>query len=136
MGYTIKLSAGDTDISAKGFFLKDGRILLVKPTGSEDKYDIPGGKIKMGESKEQGLFRECHEEVGLRITKVKLLGEDKERKKVYYVISQWNGEIVLQLEEIEKYRWVPVNEAINYSLTRTAYNGLVHYLLIELNGRV
>ena len=136
MGYTIKLSPGDTDISAKGFFLKDGRILLVKPTGSEDKYDIPGGKVKMGESKEQGLFRECFEEVGLKIKKAKLLGEDKERKKVYYVISQWNGEIVLQLEEIEKYRWVPVNEAINYSLTRTAYNGLVHYLLVELNGRV
>ncbi len=136
MGYTIKLSPDDTDISAKGFFLKDGRILLVKPTGSENKYDIPGGKVKMGESKEQGLFRECHEEVGLKIKKAKLLGEDKERKKVYYLISQWNGEIVLQLEEIEKYRWVPVNEAINYSLTRTAYNGLVHYLLIELNGRV
>ena len=131
MGYKIRLSPGDTEISAKGFFLKDGRVLLVKPTGSENKYDIPGGKIKVGESKEQGLFRECFEEVGLKIKKAKLLGEDKERKKVYFAVYQWTGEIVLQLEEIEKHRWVPLEEALNYSLTKTAYNGLVHYLLLE-----
>ena len=131
MGYKIRLSPGDTEISAKGFFLKDGRVLLVKPTGSENKYDIPGGKIKVGESKEQGLFRECFEEVGLKIKKAKLLGEDKERKKVYFAVYQWTGEIVLQLEEIEKHRWVPLEEVLNYSLTKTAYNGLVHYLLLE-----
>ena len=136
MAYTIKISPGDTNVSAKGFFLKDGRILLVKPTGSENKYDIPGGKIKVGESKEQGLYRECLEEVGLKIKKVKNIGEDKEREKIYYIVSEWSGEIVLQIEEIEKYRWVPVNEVINYSLTTTAYNGLVHYLLLELNRRV
>ena len=130
MGYKIKLSPGDTEISAKGFFLKDGRILLVKPTGSENKYDIPGGKIKFGESKEQGLYRECFEEVGLKIKKAKFIGEDKERKKVYFMITDWHGEILLQLEEIEKYRWVPIGEVKNYSLTRTAYNGLVHYLLL------
>ena len=130
MAYKIKLSPGDTEISAKGFFLKDGRILLVKPTGSENKYDIPGGKIKFGESKEQGLYRECFEEVGLKIKKAKFIGEDKERKKVYFMITDWHGEILLQLEEIEKYRWVPIGEVKNYSLTRTAYNGLVHYLLL------
>ena len=136
MAYTIKISPGDTNVSAKGFFLKDGRILLVKPTGSENKYDIPGGKIKVGESKQQGLYRECLEEVGLKIKKAKNIGEDKEREKIFYIVSEWSGEIVLQIEEIEKYRWVPVNEVINYSLTTTAYNGLVHYLLLELNRRV
>lgn len=131
MAYTIKISPGDTDVSAKGFFLKDGRLLLVKPTGSQNKYDIPGGKIKLGESKEQGLYRECLEEVGLKIKNAKIIGEDKERKKVYFEVSEWTGEIILQLEELEKYRWVPINEVLNYSLTRTAYNGLVHYLLLE-----
>tara|TARA_Y100000592_G_C5393750_1_gene279552 strand:+ start:523 stop:933 length:411 start_codon:yes stop_codon:yes gene_type:complete len=136
MAYTIRISSGDTDVAAKGFFLKDGRVLLVKPTGSNNKYDIPGGRIKVGESEQQGLYRECLEEVGLKIKKAKFLGKDKERKKNYFVIYEWNGEIVLQLEELEKYRWVPVEEVLNYSLTRTAYNGLVHYLLVELNGRV
>ena len=86
MGFKIKISPDDTEISAKGFFLKDGRVLLVKPTGSENKYDIPGGKIKFGESKEQGLYRECFEEIGLKIKNAKFIGEDKERKKVYFAV--------------------------------------------------
>ena len=76
MGYKVKLSPGDTPVSAKGFFLKNGRILIVKPTGSKDRYDIPGGKIKFGESKEQGLYRECLEEIGLKIKKAKYLAKD------------------------------------------------------------
>ena len=129
MGYKIKLSPGDTSVSAKGFFLKDGRILIVKPTGSEDRYDIPGGKIKVGESKEQGLYRECLEEVGLKIKKAKFIGKDEEREKVYFLITEWGGEIVLQEEELEKYRWVPVDSVKNYYLTKTAHNGYIHYLL-------
>lgn len=129
MGYKIKLSPGDTSVSAKGFFLKDGRVLIVKPTGSEDRYDIPGGKIKVGESKEQGLYRECLEEVGLKIKKAKFIGKDEEREKVYFLITEWEGEIVLQEEELEKYRWVPVDSVKNYYLTKTAHNGYIHYLL-------
>ena len=135
MGYTVRLSPGDTNVSAKGFFLKNGRILLVKPTGSENKYDIPGGKIKVGESKEQGLYRECLEEVNLKIKRAKIIGEDKEREKVYFIVTDWSGKIQLQLEELEKYRWVPVDKLLNYSLTRTAYNGVVDYLLLELRRR-
>lgn len=129
MGYKIKLSPGDTPVSAKGFFLKDDRILIVKPTGSENRYDIPGGKIKVGESKEQGLYRECLEEVGLKIKKAKFIGKDEEREKVYFLITEWEGEIVLQEEELEKYRWVPIDSVKNYYLTKTAHNGYVHYLL-------
>lgn len=129
MGYKIKLSPGDTSVSAKGFFLKDGRVLIVKPTGSENRYDIPGGKIKVGESREQGLYRECLEEVGLKIKKAKFIGKDEEREKVYFIITEWEGEIVLQEEELEKYRWVPVDSVKNYYLTKTAHNGYIHYLL-------
>ena len=123
-----KLKLGDSNTSAKGFFYKDGRILLVKPTGSKDRYDIPGGKVKFGESKEQGLYRECMEEVGLKIKKAKLLGEDTVRDKIYFVITDWTGEIVLQLKEIEKYRWVEVGNLHEYYLTKTAYVGLGLFL--------
>mgnify|MGYP001247925145 CR=1 FL=1 len=130
MTFKVKLVMEDTEVSAKGFFLKDSRVLLVKPAGSDNKYDIPGGKIKFGESKEQGLYRECLEEIGLKIKKANFIGEDKERKKLYFVVEDWNGDIILQPEEIEKYRWVPLNKVLNYSLTKTAYNGFVHYLLL------
>ena len=103
--------------------------MIVKPTGSENRYDIPGGKIKVGESREQGLYRECLEEVGLKIKKAKFIGKDEEREKVYFLITEWEGEIVLQEEELEKYRWVPVDSVKNYYLTKTAHNGYIHYLL-------
>lgn len=129
----IKLKAGDTTTSAKGFFIRDGMVLLVKPTGSKDRYDIPGGKIKFGESREQGLHRECLEEIGLKIKNAKYLGKDEKRDKIYFIITEWTGEIVLQAEELEKYRWVPVQTALDYYLTKTAYNGLIDYLFVELN---
>lgn len=129
MTYKIKLSPGDTNVSAKAFFLKEDRVLIVKPTGSKDRYDIPGGKIKFSESREQGLYRECLEEIGLKIKKAKFIGEDKDREKVYFLVTEWEGEIVLQEEELEKYRWVPIEQVENYYLTKTAHNGFVHYLL-------
>ena len=128
------LKPGDTTTSAKAFFLREGRILLVKPTGSEDRYDIPGGKIKFGESKEQGVFRECLEEIGLKIKKAKFIGKDGSRDKVYFLVTEWTGDIVLQEEEIEKYRWIPIERAQDYYLTKTAHNGLIDYLLKELGG--
>jgi len=128
------LQLGDTTTSAKAFFLKEGKVLLVKPTGSEDRYDIPGGKIKFGESKEQGVHRECLEEIGLKIKKAKYIGKDYTRDKIYFLVTDWSGEIVLQVEEIEKYRWVPIERVQEYYLTKTAYNGLLDYLLKELGG--
>ena len=136
MSYRQILKEGDTNEASKGFFLKDGRILLVKPAGGEKRYDIPGGKMKFGESKEQGLYRECLEEVNLKIKKAKFIGRDDDREKNYFIISEWDGEIILQSEELEKYRWVTIETVSNYYLTRTAYNGFKDYLLRELYGRI
>ena len=119
-----KIIAGDTNVAAKGIFLKDDLILLVKPTGSKHRYDIPGGKIKVGESKEQGLFRECLEETGLRIKKAKFVGQNIEREKRFFLVTEWEGEIVLQPEELEKYRWVPLDVVLQYRLTKTAAEGI------------
>ena len=134
MKYKISLKPGDTTKSAKGFFYQNGRILLVKPTGSDNRYDIPGGKVKFGESYEQGVYRECLEEVNLKIKKAKFIGEDKEREKIYFLVTEWQGEIKLQEEELEKYRWVEVDKVEEYYLTKTAHNGFIDYLLKELNN--
>jgi 8-oxo-dGTP pyrophosphatase MutT (NUDIX family) len=118
------IKSGDTNVAAKGIFLKDDLILLVKPTGSKHRYDIPGGKVKVGESKEQGLYRECLEEVGLRIKKAKFIGQNIEREKRFFLVTEWEGEIVLQPEELEKYRWVPIDVVLQYRLTKTAAEGI------------
>jgi len=124
-----KLKPGDTSEVSKGIFIKGDRVLLVKPSiGNTNKYDIPGGKIKLGESKEQGLYRECLEEIGLKIRKVKFLGRETLRKKNYFIISEWIGDIVLQEEEISKYRWVLPADILQYNLTKTAFDGITMYL--------
>ena len=136
MTYKQILQEGDTTEASKGFFVKDGRVLLVKPAGGDERYDIPGGKIKFGESREQGLYRECLEETNLKIKKAKFIGRDDEREKNYFIVSEWQGEISLQVEELEKYRWVTLETVSHYYLTKTAYKGFNDYLLKELYGRI
>ena len=136
MNYKNTLKDGDTTEAAKGFFIRNGRLLLVKPAGGDDRYDIPGGKIRFGESKEQGLYRECMEEVSLKIKVAKFIGKDNEREKNYFIVTEWEGEISLQVEELEKYRWVPLETVENYYLTKTAHKGFTDYLLKELYGRI
>ena len=109
----------DTNEASKAIFLKKGRMLLVK-IANHSKYDIPGGKLKFGESKEQGLYRECLEEVNLKIKKAEMIGKNNTRGKYFFLVSEWEGEIKLQLEEVDKYRWVKVKNALDYTLTRTA----------------
>ena len=44
-------------------FLKDNKLLLVKPT-RRPTYQMVGGKVEEGETIEEAAIRECHEELG------------------------------------------------------------------------
>ena len=69
----------DMDVSVKGvLFMNDGSILLLKNKKEEEssdlpetkrwkKWDLPGGRMRGGETKEQALKREVFEETGLQI---------------------------------------------------------------------
>ena len=112
----MKLKKGDTTESCKGIFVLDGRILLVKPAGDGDHYDIPGGKRKFSESKEQGLYRECLEEINLKIKKAEFIGSDLERGKHYFVVSEWSGDMALQEEELRDYRPAKIAQATSFQI--------------------
>ncbi|MBU0637210.1 NUDIX hydrolase, partial [Patescibacteria group bacterium] len=49
-------------MSAKGIFLKDGKILFAKD--HKGKWELPGGRIDFNETIEIALKRECKEELG------------------------------------------------------------------------
>ena len=59
--------------AARALILRDKHILLLRKEGYADgvRYALPGGGQDLGETLEQALVRECHEEIG---TDINILG--------------------------------------------------------------
>lgn len=51
-------------VSAKAIVIRKDKVLLLRKQNAV--WDLPGGKLKKGETVERGLFRETREETGLR----------------------------------------------------------------------
>jgi len=116
----------DVNIVSKGiFYNEDNKILLLKIT-NDTVYDLPGGHLHFGESIEQGLYRECLEETGLKVKKAVKIGETNHKKpKHFFFVTKWIGkDIILQLEEVEKYKWINIEDYKSYNLTTGAKDGL------------
>tara|TARA_R100001082_G_scaffold110173_2_gene89347 strand:+ start:1174 stop:1581 length:408 start_codon:yes stop_codon:yes gene_type:complete len=116
----------DIDVISKGVFYNENKKVLLLKVTNDVVYDLPGGHLHFGESIEQGLYRECFEETGLKVKKAVKMGES-ERKKVrhFFFVDKWLGdEIVLQLEEVSKYKWINVEDYKKYNLTKAAEEGL------------
>jgi len=63
-------------IAVGGVIIKDNKILLTKRRDEPDKnkWAIPGGKLELNETLEEGLKREMKEETSLDVEEVRLLG--------------------------------------------------------------
>ncbi len=57
--------------SARGVCIQDGRVLVVRPEGS-DKWEVPGGQIESGEDVATAINREFEEETGYSVVNVDL----------------------------------------------------------------
>ena len=61
--------------AVRTFLIKDGKIVVIKyKDRNAGFYDIPGGKIEDGETKEDASIREFKEETGITITSQHYLG--------------------------------------------------------------
>jgi ADP-ribose pyrophosphatase YjhB (NUDIX family) len=79
------------------------RLLLVRHTGSPDRWGMPGGAVEIGESPAQAAVREVREEIGVQIGGLRLLdvlgGADYEvtysnGDQVAYVTAVYEAAIV------------------------------------------
>ena len=59
----------------KCIILYKGKVLMIRKTLTNSKFVFPGGAVKDGESLEESVIREIEEDLGLKLKKVKPIGE-------------------------------------------------------------
>ena len=115
-------------IGVKAIIEREDTILIIKrserykPVRYRDlaeTWDLPGGRLEVGEGLEEGLEREVKEEVGLRVKNIKDVLEiktafrNKEEHivRITYICSAYEGEVILSGEHISA-GWIKREEVI------------------------
>jgi 8-oxo-dGTP diphosphatase len=103
----------------------DGRVLIAKrPAGKPmaGLWEFPGGKVEKGESPEETLIRELHEELGIVVTEPCLAPltfashnySDFHILLALFVCRRWEGTPVPQ--EFQEIKWVRPNRLRDYPM--------------------
>ncbi|MGV9212167.1 NUDIX domain-containing protein [Micromonospora sp. RB23] len=108
------------------------RLLLVRHTGSPDRWGVPGGAVEIGESPAQAAVREVREEIGVHVGGLRLLdvlgGTDYEvtysnGDRVAYVTAVYQAVVVdgtpaPDREEISELDWFTSAQLRSAALNR------------------
>ena len=115
-------------VAAHALIAKDGKYLLTKRSLQNDyvpeKYDLPGGSLKLGETLQEGLVREVKEETGLEIEILDILNiysnlGSYPKFLVFQTtfFAKWvSGEVKLNPAEHDEYLWLAKEEIVGYDL--------------------
>ena len=112
---------GEVGNGVKAVVRKDDRFLvLVKPDGT---FDLPGGRVEVGETNECALYREINEETGL---KVKIRGHvgkwsffktpNSLIKGITFACTYLEGKVKLCAEH-KHYFWVGIDKINKYKFS-------------------
>ncbi len=114
-------------IGVNGFIVNDGKFLLVKRADNDDflpgVWEIPGGKLEIDESCEEGTAREVLEETGLEVEVVSIISnweyEHDSRLRFLqldFLCRAINQNVKLS-EEHSDYAWITYSELDNYDIS-------------------
>lgn len=112
-------------VSAVALIDVDGRILLAqRPEGKSmaGLWEFPGGKIEPGETPEDALIRELHEELGIEtwesclapLTFASHSYEDFHLLMPLFACRKWSGQV--HPREGQTLKWVKSNDLRNYPM--------------------
>ena len=137
-----------------------GQLLWARRVGGHDAWQFPQGGISAGESPEQALYRELHEEVGLARDAVEVLGSTKGwlryrlprrfiregqkplcigQKQKWFLLRLLEADAAVQLHlndkpEFDHWQWVsywyPLNQVISFK--REVYRRAMKELALPL----
>lgn len=121
---------------------ENGEVLLLQRASTDswcpNQWEMPGGKVEPGESAEQSLAREVHEETGLFVLPNSIIYEEQKiataghRKGNLYCVTIYlcslltieAGQLRLS-EEHDHAGWFNPNEALSLNLTTQTRNALL-----------
>ncbi len=105
--------------AVRTFLLEEDKILAIKYITNDDKqdfYDIPGGKIEDGETREQTAIREFKEEAGIDIFKPQYAGNliveypDRIFDFDVFIASEYKGMPLITEENSSE--WIKINDLL------------------------
>lgn len=130
--------AGPVVTVGGAIFNDAGKVLLVRSRKWADKWGIPGGKVRLGESVEAALVRELQEETNLRVVGARLvqvqdvIEPEEYFRSAHFVLLNYRctapglQDVVIN-DEAEEWKWVDLNAALDEDL-----NGPSRRLLANL----
>ena len=105
-------STVDRPAIAAAVIVSGGQVLMVRRKEREGQlsWQFPAGEVEPGETGEEAAVRETHEEVGLKVSAVELLGERIHpatgRRMVYVACNVLDGTpYVADEEELAEVEW-------------------------------
>lgn len=137
------------DVAVGVLLRPDGTFLLTsRPSGKPyaGYWEFPGGKLEAGETVEQALRRELHEELGIRIGaikpwKVEVVDYPHALARLHFCkVFEWSGD--LEMREAQSYSWerLPVQMSpvlpgtvpvLHWMAQESEYDGATHYIAPE-----
>ena len=116
----------------------EGNLFLMRSHKWKDKWVIPGGHIELGETIEEAVTREVHEETNLEVFDIEFLCfqefiyDHNFWKKRHYIffdfVCKTNSYHVNLNHEAQEYSWVPPNEALEFPIDPYTKKVIMEYL--------
>jgi 8-oxo-dGTP diphosphatase len=120
---------------AAALIVREGEILIGQRRPNQPmalKWEFPGGKIEPGESPQQALARELHEELGITATIGPAVTRIRHNYRhggavdlQFFAVHEFSGEIVNHI--YQQFRWVRLEELSGYEFL-AADRGLIRDL--------
>lgn len=118
-------------VATKAFIIYDDNVLLLressdyKDSAHTGKFDVPGGRIELGQKFDESLLREIKEETGLDVEIGKpffvnesyptVRGENWQIIRVFFECNSKSKDVILS-EDHSEFIWIKPEEYVKYNL--------------------